>query len=544
MSITASIAALAVMLIRIPLRKAPKIFSYALWGVVLFRLIFPFSIESIFSLMPTSANVIPQDIVDSQTPMIQTGVQFIDLQINTGINNALPIVTIENSVNSINVIFEIAGFIWFVGFIGLLIYAVLSYISLKRRVRFATLVRDNVFETDKIKTPFVLGFIRPVIYFPTTINLAQHDYILKHEQVHIKRRDYLIKPFAYIVFTLHWFNPIMWVAYFLMSKDMEMSCDEAVLRNTSEDIRSEYSTSLLNLATERVRLLSPIAFAFGESNVKERVENVLSFKKHSKWVTVVSVIAVVVFLVGFSSDRVLAVDAHLSLKDVYAPNPLVHRVINYSVNHQGWAIANANEAERIALSILNRYFSAFRQDWSNWENPEFSASLIENAQWPDGEGGYQVISAWMGRASDYVVDHHRFFIPPLLFYFNDETGKLINAMYSPPIEFIATSLRPFEISFEEALEINRFYMFPLEFMNGEYRDMLIEFSLEHLALAGISGGDDLFVDIDHIYWFSTEELLLFVGVEARLASGYEAMLNFWVSEEGFAFVDFRLDFAQ
>jgi len=301
MSVAASVVALAAMLARIPLRKAPKIFSYALWGAVLFRLVFPFSIESIFSLMPTSANSIPHNIVVSQNPAIQTGLQFIDLPVNAAINNALPPIITEYSVNPIQVVLGIAAYVWLIGFIALLLYATIGYVRLKRRIYFATLVRDNIFETDKIKSPFVLGLIRPKIYFPTTINPMQHDYILKHEQTHIKRRDYLIKPFAFITLALHWFNPIMWLSYALMSKDMEMSCDEAVLRNTNEDIRGDYSTSLLSLSVEKVSLLNPIAF--GESNVKERVVNVLSFKKHSKWVIEITFVAVLAFLIGFTSNR-------------------------------------------------------------------------------------------------------------------------------------------------------------------------------------------------------------------------------------------------
>jgi len=269
MSITASVVALAVMLARVPLKRAPKIFSYVLWSVVLFRLVFPFSIESVFSLMPASQST-----------------------------NAT-----VSAPNSVGVFFEVAGYIWLIGFIALLAYALIGYISLKRRVYFATLVRDNIFESDRINTPFVLGFISPKIYFPVTIDPSQHDYILKHEQIHIKRRDYLVKPFAYVVFAMHWFNPLMWISYFLMSKDMEMSCDEAVLREANEDIRNDYMTSLLSLSTKRVSLLNPIAFAFGESNVKERVVNVLFFKKPAKWIVAVSVLAVAFFLVGFASDR-------------------------------------------------------------------------------------------------------------------------------------------------------------------------------------------------------------------------------------------------
>jgi len=348
MSIAASVVALAVMFARVLLRKAPKIFSYVLWSVVLFRLVIPFSIESIFSLMPTSANAIPHDIVISQNPMIQTGVQFIDIPVNATIYNVLPPVVLENSVNPIHVILEIVGYFWLVGFIALLVYATIGYVNLKRRVYFATLIRDNIFETDNIKSPFVFGFIRPKIYFPVDIDPTQHDYILKHEQTHIKRRDYLIKPFAYIVFAMHWFNPLMWLSYLLMSKDMEMSCDEAVLMETTEDIRNEYSTSLLNLAVKRVSLLNPIAFAFGESNVKERVVNVLNFKKHSKWGIVVSFIVVTVFLVGFASNRATLVieipneqNAVVTQSNVVLPPLLNENIVNFSEPTSNESLTNS-----------------------------------------------------------------------------------------------------------------------------------------------------------------------------------------------------------
>jgi len=330
MSITASIVALAVILVRIPLKKAPKIFSYALWAVVILRLIFPFSIESIFSLMPTSANIIPQDIVFAQN----SGIQLAYTPTNMTVYNPTPNVWQGNEANLVVSVIEIASYVWLIGFVALLVYAVIGYVSLKRCVRFATLVRDNIFESDRIKMPFVFGFIRPKIYFPTMIDPAKHDYILKHEQVHIKRCDYLIKPFAYIAFALHWFNPLMWAAYFLMSRDMEMSCDEAVLKKTSKDIRRNYSTSLLSLSTRRGNLLNPIAFSIGEGNVRDRIANVLKFKKSASWVTALSVIVVGIFLVGFSSDRILAIDAPLSTNNISA-DTMIFNISSWHVDEHG-----------------------------------------------------------------------------------------------------------------------------------------------------------------------------------------------------------------
>ena len=332
MSISATIVALAIMLIRIPMKKAPKIFSYALWGVVLFRLFCPFNIESNFSFMPALANAITQNIIYPQTPTVQSGMQIVDTSANAAINNMLPAV-IQNGnesdlqnpvkqasrINTFYVVFEIAGYVWLSVFIVLLMYASIGYIRLKRRVYYATLIRSNIYETDAIKTPFVLGFIHPRIYIPINADLTQDEYILKHEQTHIKRLDYIIKPFAFIVFALHWFNPIMWLAYFLMSKDIEMSCDEAVLRKADDDIRSVYSLSLLNQSVKHSSLLAPLAF--GESDVKERVKNVLNFKKPSQVIIILGIALVAVLSVGFAANRVSAkpdMPSHIAIDESYA----------------------------------------------------------------------------------------------------------------------------------------------------------------------------------------------------------------------------------
>ena len=308
MSMTASIVALGVIWVRFLLQKAkmPKIFSYALWLAVLFRLVFPFSIESIFSLMPTFVNELSYEITQNIQPLeisayatMENISQNPGPSTNTAIHNAFPNASTDVFMPNI---LEIAGFVWLTGCAVLLIYAVVGYLRLKKRVEFATLMTDNIFETDKIKTPFVLGFIRPKIYFPTNVAPSQYDYILKHEQTHIKRLDYLIKPLAYILLALHWFNPIIWLSYFLMANDMEMSCDETVLRKAHADVRKDYSYSLLHLATEKNSLLSPISF--GASNVKERVINVLNFKKTKMGLMAASVIIVAFVLVACSLNPV------------------------------------------------------------------------------------------------------------------------------------------------------------------------------------------------------------------------------------------------
>lgn len=296
MSITASYVALAVMLVRLLFKKAPKIFSYILWSVVLFRLICPFSFESVYSLIPDNTNIVQQNIVDVQNPSINSGVGTIDNAVNSTIQNSLPPVERGASYNPMDLVIWAASNLWILGVILLLSYGIFTYLRLKKRLLTATLVQDNIYETDCIKTPFVLGFVHPKIYIPVGIEKEELDYILKHEKTHIKRRDHLIKPFAFIALAIHWFNPIIWVSFVLMVKDMEMSCDESVIRQSKEDIRGSYSESLLSMSIKQSGLISPLAF--GENNTMGRIKNILKYKRPAFWVVFIAVVAV--FCVGVS----------------------------------------------------------------------------------------------------------------------------------------------------------------------------------------------------------------------------------------------------
>lgn len=305
MSLTASYVALVVIFVRLLLMKAPKIFSYVLWGVVLFRLLFPFSISSPLSFINGEINYIPQDIAYSETPSINTGFEIVDNPVNKYIQASFSPNPTE-SVNPMGVLIEVGTLVWLLGISTFLLYNLISYLKFKHQLSFATLVRDNIYETDLIQGSFVLGFIKPRIYIPTGLAGKELDYILKHEDIHIKRRDYLIKPVALLAVTLHWFNPIIWICYFLMIKDMEMSCDESVIKQTSEDIRTCYSKSLLILSAKQSGLLSPLAF--GESNIKSRVKNILNYKSPKFWIVIACILLLVIVstaLLTNSSGRVV-----------------------------------------------------------------------------------------------------------------------------------------------------------------------------------------------------------------------------------------------
>ncbi|MGB4171071.1 MAG: M56 family metallopeptidase [bacterium] len=320
MSLTASYTVVAVMVVRLLLRKAPKVFSYALWGIVFFRLLCPFSLESPLSLVPEQT-IIPQDIVFFQNPGIETGIVSVDSPVNHSIRTSLPPEYPAPSTNSMTVITEIGAVIWVVGIVLLFLSSIVSYCRLKQRLSTATLVKgNNVFETDQIQTPFVLGFFQPKIYLPPGLDPKEMDYILWHEKNHIKRGDHIIKLVAFAATVLHWFNPLIWLSYFLMSKDMEMSCDEMVLGQAGGDIRAHYSHSLLSLAAKQSGLLIPPAF--GESNVKSRIMNVLKYRKPSTWImvtaiTVVMILAVVLMVDPIESKPPSVVEEFLQYKTKY-----------------------------------------------------------------------------------------------------------------------------------------------------------------------------------------------------------------------------------
>lgn len=297
MSFTASIVIAFVLIVRILLQKAPKVFSYALWPVVLFRLISPFSFESMFSLLPAKANPISQDIINMQVPKIDTGIGVI----NHSVHVILPAAATQASANPSQIGILICSQIWLLGVAALLIYSLTSLLRLKKQLKEATLFQNNIYVSTNIDTAFVMGIFCPRIYLPSVLNDAEQNYILLHEQTHIRRLDHIVKLISFLVLCAHWFNPLVWAAFFLSGKDMEMSCDEAVIKRLGNDVKKDYSASLLALATGR-RVVGSTPLAFGEGDTKGRVKNVLNYKKPGFWVILGAVIAVVIVVIGLTTS--------------------------------------------------------------------------------------------------------------------------------------------------------------------------------------------------------------------------------------------------
>lgn len=286
MSLGAAWAAVLVFFGRLLLRRAPKKVSYALWSVVLFRLVCPVSFSSAFSLMPRP-QAIPQDIIYAAKPRIESGFVWFDQAVSRSLPPAAPYA----SANPVQLWLEMGNLVWQAGMALMLLYCAVSYLRFRLRLRGAVRLEDGVWESDRIPTAFVLGLFRPQIYLPLGLGEGERRYILCHERAHIRRLDHLVKPLALLLLIIHWFDPVLWAAYFLMCRDMEMSCDEQALELLGPDARKDYSACLLSLSARQSGLVIPLAF--GENDVKSRIKNVLRYKKPAFWVALGALILAV-----------------------------------------------------------------------------------------------------------------------------------------------------------------------------------------------------------------------------------------------------------
>ena len=299
MSLTASLVIVLVIAARFVLRKSPKVFSYALWAVVLFRLLCPVSLPSPVSLLGLL------DAPVAQTEGITTTVEYIPYRVvETAAENPQPDNKPQNTVAQAPTLSqqtkleplreplsaaEIITYIWLAGIAVMVIVGVGSYLRFRKHLTGAMQVKDNIYLVDHIDSAFVAGLIRPKVYLPSDIPLKQMGYIIAHEQYHIRRLDHVTKHLSFAALCIHWFNPLVWVAFILSGKDLEMSCDEAVINRLGEGIRADYSASLLSLATGR-RIIAGTPLAFGEGDTKGRINNMAKWKQPKKWVSIVSFI--------------------------------------------------------------------------------------------------------------------------------------------------------------------------------------------------------------------------------------------------------------
>ena len=300
MSITASYLVLAVVVARLLLKKAPKWINCLLWALVGIRLICPFSFESALSLIPSSQTISVNNTSTGRPFTFQSGVPAVDININEYLGDkyyegvTVPANTFSDMTN-------VLAIVWLVGLFAMLLYGSISYLRLHKKIGASILLNNNIYYCDNIDTPFILGFFKPKIFVPSGITDEQISYIALHEKAHLKRKDHWWKPLGFILLSVYWFNPVMWIAYILLCRDIETACDEKVIKNMPNNEKKGYSETLVSCSVQR-RLVMACPLAFGEVGVKQRIKSVLNYKKPAFWMIIFSVLLVAVVVACFLTN--------------------------------------------------------------------------------------------------------------------------------------------------------------------------------------------------------------------------------------------------
>lgn len=300
-ALTAGWLVLAVILARLLLKKAPAWIKCALWAIVAVRLVWPFSFESVLSLLPSVETIPPSQLYEI-APQVNTGISSLNAAINPVFTETFRSEPV-NSVNPLQVAASLAGWVWVLGMVAMAVYAAISYLRIRRRVRVNVPEGEGVYLCDQIPAPFILGILKPKIYLPADLPREKWDSILAHERAHLVRRDHWWKPLGFALLTVFWFHPLLWVAYILLCRDVELACDERVIKSLTAEEKQDYSNTLLECSIPG-RWITACPLAFGETGVKQRIKAVLHYKKPALWILIIALIACSVLAVGFLTDPV------------------------------------------------------------------------------------------------------------------------------------------------------------------------------------------------------------------------------------------------
>lgn len=341
MSVSAGVIVLAVLLLRLPLKKAPKWITVLLWSIAAFRLVCPVTVESAVGLIPSFAGTLQVgdaldagiisnagDISDDGNSGIDNGVNnvIIDSELDFDNNNSgYEAISNEKYIGADDVIKFLANgifsVVWLAGIAVLFVYTAVGYIRIKNRTATAVLLRDNIFQSENVASPFVFGIIKPRIYLPFNMSEGDMENVIAHEEAHIKRKDYIVKPLGFLLLAVHWFNPVIWLGYEVFCKDIELACDEKVVKDYTAKQRADYSQTLLFCSVNR-KMPAACPLTFGEVGVKTRVKSVLNYKKLGFWVSIAAIIVIVAAAVCFlTSPKTSANEGDYSVAAVYEVTP-------------------------------------------------------------------------------------------------------------------------------------------------------------------------------------------------------------------------------
>ena len=404
MSISASWIVLAVLVLRMLLKKAPKWVNVLLWGIVAVRLVCPFSLESALSLIPSAETVSPQIMMD-RTPHIDSGVPIINQVVNPIISGSFTPQPMA-SANPLQIWIPVAAIFWVLGILVLLTYTFISYWRIRRKVRTAVLLNENIFQSENVISPFVLGIIKPKIYLPFSMPEQEMSHVIAHEQAHIQRKDHWWKPIGFLILSVYWFNPLLWLAYVLLCRDIELACDEKVVKDFTHEQKADYSQALLSCSVGR-RMIAACPLAFGEVGVKNRVKSVLHYKKPAFWLIVVAVVVSIIVAVCFLTNPRTSVNEELSVfldmqiaEHFYSPE---HTEGNFvTVHHKILGVEKSLNKTTVYMWVLYR-----ENSWDNGQIKVETASHIPTvvtAKQTGKHGHYELVEYWEPRDGGYYVE--------------------------------------------------------------------------------------------------------------------------------------------
>ena len=433
MSITGAYIAAAIIVLRLVMKKLPKRFSYVLWIILGIRLLCPFSFSSAASLfnlvkpetsentVTTQMTYIPQNIEYDPKPQVTVAPPLFDNTVNEAITESLPPPTPENSVNPMQIVLFVASIVWIVGVTVMAAYTVISYFSVRKKLAVATLLRDNIYICGNIGTPFVYGTVRPKIYLPEDIPEADTDYILAHERTHIRRGDHIVKLVAMAALCLHWFNPLVWVSYKLMTKDMELSCDERAVSRFDRDVRKDYANALLNISARQNHISLGGILAFGESNIKSRIKGVLAAKKPTVIVTAVSVIAVAAAAVCLLTNAKNSANAEDTLREMRTQH-IVFPFYETEMTVSEAASSVEPFAVNFSLPVGWRYAVPAEDGEVYWEGFESPVNILDENDQVMGTIAFNGIEISFNGDEDYRSTVSKQIIIDCFKYFTSQNG--------------------------------------------------------------------------------------------------------------------------
>ena len=375
MSISAGWLVLAVLALRLILKKAPKWVNVLLWGIVAVRLICPFSIESALSLIPSTETISPEIMMD-WTPEISTGIEPLDQVVNPVISTSFAPQGMA-SANPLQILIPVAANLWLLGVLILLAYTAISYLTLQYKLRTAVILRDNVFQCETVSSPFVLGILKPRIFLPYAMDGKNLSHVVAHEKAHIRRKDHWWKPLGFLLLTVYWFNPLMWVAYILLCRDIELACDEKVIAELGNEQRADYTHALVACAVNR-RMITACPLAFGEVGVKDRVKSIMNYRKPTFWIVVTALVVCVAVAVCFLTDPAGTSLTKWTIDEVDMSDTLGD-IDTMSVQYYGDSITcNYNDINRFVATMSKIKVGRNSLSQSRDENRDYAFTITIN----------------------------------------------------------------------------------------------------------------------------------------------------------------------